>query len=211
MTHELSTRLQTQPATTDPDHLELARRANDAHRHVVGAARAAVKYALEAGRALAEAKRLCPGGAWGDWVDAHFHGSLRTAQRYVRLAQCWPQLEAAAADAGRLSHNEAVRLLSKLSHRGEDSTAVNSPSQRRAGLRGRKTATALRESPGGAHDQEARPSMFRVADLLCELAQELDRIIQSGDSSDTEFAEMIRHALIPANDHLDQWFRPRAY
>lgn len=71
----------------------LAERANRAHEQVGDAARDAVDYACEAGHALLEAKRHCQRGQWTAWLAAHFHGSARTAQGYMRLATYRNQVE----------------------------------------------------------------------------------------------------------------------
>jgi hypothetical protein len=62
---------------------ELAQRANVAHAQVLLGARTALQGAAEAGKALAEAKRICPLRKWLRWLDANFEGSRRTAARYM--------------------------------------------------------------------------------------------------------------------------------
>jgi len=58
---------------------------------------AATMAAWEAGHKLNQIKALVlrktgPGG-WGLWVQRHFEGTIRTAQRYMLLAKTVPQVE----------------------------------------------------------------------------------------------------------------------
>ncbi|HVA51079.1 MAG TPA: hypothetical protein VNH11_32360 [Pirellulales bacterium] len=55
---------------------QLAEVANRAHDGVLKAAREAVMRALEAGRALVEAKEICPKGTWTAWLAGNFGGSF---------------------------------------------------------------------------------------------------------------------------------------
>lgn len=55
----------------------------------------ALDAAWQAGRLLAAEKartRRLGAGAWGLWVEQQFDGSLRTAQRYMQLAQLVPEI-----------------------------------------------------------------------------------------------------------------------
>ena len=56
---------------------------------------AALVAAWQAGRLLLLEKkkiRRTMGAAWGQWLDEKFHGSLRTAQNYMRLAESTPDV-----------------------------------------------------------------------------------------------------------------------
>jgi len=64
-----------------------AARINVAHRASIGALRASLRHALDAGRLLLAAKAALPHGSWRPWLAAHVECSERTAQLYMRLAR----------------------------------------------------------------------------------------------------------------------------
>jgi hypothetical protein len=66
---------------------ELATTANMAHEGVRQAGISMVKYALDAGQALNEAKAQLRRGEWGKWLAEHFSGSADTAELYMRIAR----------------------------------------------------------------------------------------------------------------------------
>ena len=81
------------PATTVATEInrfhEEAKRCSDASRRALHGALAAAWHAGQL--LLAEKKRVRHGmgpGAWLLWLEANFRGTARTAQRYMRLAQC---------------------------------------------------------------------------------------------------------------------------
>ncbi len=53
----------------------------------------ALRAAWEAGGLLTEQKRRIARGNWALWIDLHFHGNIRTAQRYMALAKVCPDIE----------------------------------------------------------------------------------------------------------------------
>jgi hypothetical protein len=58
------------------------------HRCAGAATREAIRHAIEAGRRLAEAKKLVGHGGWLAWLKANVPGiSARTAQRYLAAAE----------------------------------------------------------------------------------------------------------------------------
>ena len=58
------------------------------HRSAGAATREAIRHAIEAGRRLAEAKKLVGHGGWLEWLKANVPGiSARTAQRYLAAAE----------------------------------------------------------------------------------------------------------------------------
>lgn len=65
---------------------QLAEAANRANNGVLAAAREVALRALEAVRALVEARNICPKGTWACWLAEHFDGSSATAHDYMRLA-----------------------------------------------------------------------------------------------------------------------------
>ncbi|HEY4300917.1 MAG TPA: hypothetical protein VGM73_08600 [Candidatus Didemnitutus sp.] len=77
-------------AATEINRLhEEAKRCATVSRHALHGALVA---AWQAGQLLLTEKkrvrRCMGGGAWLLWIKANFHGTPRTAQRYMRLAQC---------------------------------------------------------------------------------------------------------------------------
>ncbi|OYV96661.1 MAG: hypothetical protein B7Z73_00330 [Planctomycetia bacterium 21-64-5] len=89
----------------------LAKAANFSHRWATASAGAAVAHVLAAGNALAQAHDLCDDGEWMRWVRRNFHGSLRTAQRYIRLAKHWPRASLDATNVSPAAQAEAMRTL----------------------------------------------------------------------------------------------------
>ncbi|HVA49143.1 MAG TPA: DUF3102 domain-containing protein [Pirellulales bacterium] len=89
----------------------LAKSANRSHRWAVAAAGAAMAHLVAAGHALAQARDLCEQGGWLRWLRTNFEGSVRTAQRYMRVAR---HLPASAIDATRVSHRSQTALLRAL-------------------------------------------------------------------------------------------------
>ena len=69
---------------------QLAKTANSAHLGVGRALRTTLKYALQAGQALKQARELAGSrGRWSAWRKAHFKGSKETCCAYIRLAEHW--------------------------------------------------------------------------------------------------------------------------
>lgn len=65
----------------------LADRANTEHAAAIASAQDALRHAIEAGKALSEAKAAIGHGAFGDWLAEHFGASARTARQYMHLAE----------------------------------------------------------------------------------------------------------------------------
>ncbi len=61
-------------------------RLNDLHHRCERTYGEALELAVEAGRMLAQIKEELRHGAFGPWLEVHFDGSDRTAQRYMQLA-----------------------------------------------------------------------------------------------------------------------------
>ena len=68
----------------------LAKQINSAHdaceKVLVKAQQTSLQHAVRAGKLLVEAKKLVGHGQWLDWLEKHFAGNPRTAQRYMTLA-----------------------------------------------------------------------------------------------------------------------------
>ncbi len=86
----------------------LAKSANRSHRWAVASAGAAMRHVVAAGHAPVQARELCEEGGWLRWLRKNFEGSVRTAQRYMRVAR---HLPASGIDATRVSHRSQTALL----------------------------------------------------------------------------------------------------
>ena len=60
--------------------------------------RDAVTHAAECGKLLLDAKQDCLHGEWVEWLDINFSGSLRTAQKFIRLANASPRTHLTGAN-----------------------------------------------------------------------------------------------------------------
>jgi hypothetical protein len=83
----------------------LAHSANLSHRWAAASAGAAIAHMVAAGHALIQARDLCEEGGW---LRKSFDGSVRTAQRYMRVARHLPQ---SGIDATRVSHRSQAAVL----------------------------------------------------------------------------------------------------
>src|SRR6266576_461024 len=84
----------------------------DAEHHACEAAlKTTLAHAIRAGELLHEAKALVRHGEWLPWLQAHFAGSERTAQNYMRVAVAYPQLASKTATVADLGYREALQLL----------------------------------------------------------------------------------------------------
>jgi hypothetical protein len=86
----------------------LAHSANLSHRWAAASAGAAIAHMVAAGHALVQARDLCEEGGWLRWLRKSFDGSVRTAQRYMRIASHLPQ---SGIDATRVSHRSQTAVL----------------------------------------------------------------------------------------------------
>jgi Protein of unknown function (DUF3102) len=104
---------------------ELRNTINTEHRLAETAARNALEHARNAGEALNAVKTQVGHGGLIPWVNASCACSVRTAQRYMRLAREWPRLvEANATRVSHLSVREALALLADRREQGTDEPEV---------------------------------------------------------------------------------------
>ena len=99
---------------TNTDATDLATLSADINREhhlATEHATAALEHAHRAGELLRDAKASVGHGQWAEWIAEHFDGSERTAQRYMRLARLWPQLEAKAPSMADLTLAAAESLV----------------------------------------------------------------------------------------------------
>lgn len=89
----------------------LAGRINAEYDAAASSAKTALAHAAACGAMLTEAKAEVPHGQWGDWLEANFRGSDRTAREWMRLAQGMPALK--TAESADLSIRGALELLAE--------------------------------------------------------------------------------------------------
>jgi hypothetical protein len=123
----------------------LARSANLSHQWAAASAGAAVAHVVAAGHALAQARDLCEEGGWTRWLRKNFDGSVRTAQRYMRVARHLPAARLQATSLSLRSQAAAMRAI-----RGAVFTSP--PAEGTPAVGGSTAATAL---PPAAADDEA--------------------------------------------------------
>jgi hypothetical protein len=93
----------------------LAAEVREAHQGVREAAKNAVERAIEAGRALIEAKSLLDHGQWLPWLKTHCSIPERTAQLYMRTAKTVDELGLKSATVADLG----LRMLGKMEAGGK--------------------------------------------------------------------------------------------
>jgi len=81
------------------------------HRACEAALQSTLAHAIRAGELLQEAKALVRHGEWLSWLAAHFEGSVRTAQAYMRVATHRAELEAKYAGTAHPSLASALEQL----------------------------------------------------------------------------------------------------
>lgn len=111
--------------------LALAAAANRSHERANTSAADAVEHAVAAGETLAKARELCNAGEWSQFVAEHFDGSLRTAQKYMRLARHWRQISSTTPRGAITSQAEAARAIAQIV-RGEGPPAARRRRRRRS-------------------------------------------------------------------------------
>ncbi|HEX7378805.1 MAG TPA: hypothetical protein VF278_16910 [Pirellulales bacterium] len=102
----------------------MADQANRAHELVKDAALRFCRHSVAAGMALLEAHDLCPAKSWGAWLQGHFDGSPRTAQRYMKQAKKLLLMGVKTTDLSFLHPEEVYRLFDKAIRRIERQGAV---------------------------------------------------------------------------------------
>ena len=74
---------------------DLSTQINNHHQRALSLANSSIEYALKCGHALIEAKAQLPHGRWIPWLRGNCPDiCTRQVQRYMRLADNWPQIEA---------------------------------------------------------------------------------------------------------------------
>lgn len=132
---------------------ELASEINSYHAETQRAVGRALECARKAGEALIRAKGAVEHGEWGAWVAANFEGSARTARRYMRIAEGWPEIRGKTATVADLGIREAVKMLSATTQ--PPATTPDRPDDLKQDVRAAETAI---EAPAPARNPEGKPA-----------------------------------------------------
>jgi hypothetical protein len=101
---------------------ELAERIHQAYLESEDAGELHLRYAIEAGQWLNQAKKQVKHGEWGNWLKAHVKFSHETANLYMRLDREREQVMANSQRVTNLTLREAIRLL--------DGSPLETPTER---------------------------------------------------------------------------------
>lgn len=92
--------------------------------------RTGVMKAVQIGRLLQEARRLCPRGAWSTWLHDNCGFSSRTARSYMQLARRYTEADAQQQqDLVQLGLRGALEAVARRSRAGTHPRHEQSPSQ----------------------------------------------------------------------------------
>ncbi|MGH9541246.1 MAG: DUF3102 domain-containing protein, partial [Terriglobales bacterium] len=178
----------------------LANAANLRHRAAKASAGSAVTHAVAAGNALARARDLCDDGEWARWVRRNFEASLRTAQRYVRLARNWPRIDSDATRVSPASQAEAARAIRRALFDSERQKANEQIAEPAAGVPGTRAAPQSDPIAAPPHTQPPRVAALAVSGLD-RLAASLREAINPGDAAAAYIVTRIE--LLSADIRLD--------
>jgi hypothetical protein len=99
------------------DTAHIAAEITEAHLNALAAGRSALTYAKRAGELLIDAKEQVPHGEWLPWLSEHCpQVSEQQAQRYMRIARRWSEIEAVVSDPSRVTDlpvRQALALLAE--------------------------------------------------------------------------------------------------
>lgn len=92
----------------------LAAAANREHRKAVSKASDALEHAVRAGEILAKVRDQCSAPEWAEFIELSFDASLRTAQKYMRLARNIRAIRASRCGTAITSQTEAAKALTSI-------------------------------------------------------------------------------------------------
>lgn len=144
---------------------ELEYQANDLAAQVERHCYDAVQAGIECGRRLVAIKSRS-GGKFTEWVGAHFDYDLRTAQRYMSLA------EYAGVIGDQKSITKALAVIADI--REEERAAEGKPSRRKQELEPVKEPVEpeAESDPEPERDPQERPSVAKVSEASREPTRE---------------------------------------
>lgn len=147
----------------------LAAAANREHRKAVSKASDALEHAVRAGEILAKARDQCTASEWSEFIELSFDASLRTAQKYMRLARNIRAIRASGGGTAITSQTQAAKALTSIIH-GDDAPPSAS------GLKKKRRA---RRVPTGA----AAAALRECVAVLLTLRRQLDRCVDGSQPS----------------------------
>jgi hypothetical protein len=185
MGSELSNTAQAVMAEAQQRLDQLAEKAKEAHSAAQKFAATAVERALEAGRALLEARDLCPHGTWTPWLKKHFEREVTSARRYMKAAKRWHILAATCPNAAQLPLREVIKLLSNLVPHASDETTPAQTHETPSRLESETADVPLSVAATSvADDIEA---VRAVVDLYNRLIEALRYVVQLGQRDPTYY------------------------
>ena len=115
--------------TSVADQLDqLKEQINEHHAKFEASVRTSLEHARDTGEALLDAKKAVGHGNFIGWVEENCSFSMRTAQKYMRIAQKWSELEPNAPPTAHLTIAKVLNLLAEPV--GEDTDDENSDDER---------------------------------------------------------------------------------
>ncbi len=178
---------------------ELAAEANRHHQCALDAGTAMIEHAREAGEHLLAAKSKCAHGEWGAWLDKNCEFSERTAQRYMRVAQRWPELETAAKTTrvSDLPIRDALAMLAEPPRPNGQPAPVET--LRATEPPPRTTPTRPSRPAPVPEPEDDRPAYLRGTDddrdaqalkYLKRMEEDIGRVIRIGSESSKDYDRM---------------------
>jgi hypothetical protein len=114
---QLDSASSTRPASSDQraanDLPSIATEVRALHGAVRDHFRTTLNYARQAGDLLLVARKVVADGRWEKWLRDECQIDERNAQRYMRVARHWTEIEAQSDDSSLLSIDGALKLIAK--------------------------------------------------------------------------------------------------
>jgi len=190
---------------------QLEREANDLAAQVERHCYDAVQAGIECGRRLVAIKSRS-GGKFTEWVGAHFDYDLRTAQRYMSLA------EYAGVIGDQKSITKALAVIADI--REEERAAEGKPSRRKQELQPIEEPVEKPEpEPEPERDPQERPSVAKVSEASRKPKREEPAAVEPPQLIDVEpeampaiveSGETVEVILYRDGVRASNWFRVAA-
>jgi hypothetical protein len=125
-----------------PSLVELIVWINHAHRQSRQAVCVSLEQAKLAGDLLLQAKSQVGHGHWLSWLEANMEFSIRTAEVYMRISKCWPQIAKFAGSA-----NMSIEKILALLRRGDPREMKEAPPVRAMAAPETRSPAAVNRAP----------------------------------------------------------------
>jgi hypothetical protein len=190
---------------TPPEAVQLrnlAREIKQHHESFEKGLRTSLSHAREAGDKLLEAKKLLGHGNFSDWVEKNCAVSLRTAQKHMRIAQRWSELDAKAPGTAHLTIDAVLERLgnstSGETEGGEPESASKSTTNRGDGA----LRNALSKAVEKKVDAQVGTVFEEVIRCIKQAADDLCRAAAGQDGADPilvarRLTKAVRERLVP--------------